>query len=562
NTFIISSQLSDSLTTSGQSTLTPLPSSSSSSSSSGISLPLGDFRPHTRSLNRTPSFTASDPITFRTAQSIPRSVRFAPLSMAQPPVDPVPPPPTQPQPAISDIANAWQDGRPAASNAGSRRSAGSQARRLVMEQQAKVERQARFAAFQAQEEAHRIRLEAQMHKEDEASAARIGPHPPTTPYQRPLFHAQPQRGLYGGSSPVVYQDLPSITTLYRDIAVKKIHPPKAWTGDFDHMTRESWCSSAEMYLQALGLPLWTPIDPAGTPVAWYTVRSLFSSDTRSSSSSSAALLGHMSTLSWSESTNRLTPFKTPIEVFAAVRKYWSDPGAAEAAFRKYRRATQGALKVRQFGSVLEQLANECFDRTINDEDKASTFLEGLNADVRNWFKGIRAVHEAVSGVDKVYTFAQLVDTASRYDTLERPSSARALPSFSSSAAPTTPRRGNSNPVVPSSTPVAISSLPAGHSSRSWLDLAVDWQATHRMSDKSSWFRPNGRVPHDPVRCYNCTKESNHYSLSCPNQRQDPRVVKIALVKTASPLPPSSPPPLPSDGSDTESLSGEGKVGGG
>ncbi|GAA5971523.1 hypothetical protein JCM11641_000626 [Rhodosporidiobolus odoratus] len=286
--------------------------------------------------------------------------------MAQPPVDPVPPPPTQPQPAISDIANAWQDGHPAASNAGSRRSAGSQARRLVMEQQAEVERQARFAAFQAQEEAHRIRLEAQMHKEDEASAARSEPgrQPSGTGeeadvevlerrWSKPSYHSLPTpplpRSAAAGSSPAAYQDLPSITTLYRDIAVKKIHPPKAWTGEFDHMTRESWCSSAEMYLQALGLPLWTPIDPAGTPVAWYTVRSLFLSDTRSSSSSSAALFGHMSTLSWFESTKRLTPFKTPIEVFAAVRKHWSDPGAAEAAFRKYCRATQGALKVRQFG---------------------------------------------------------------------------------------------------------------------------------------------------------------------------------------------------------------------
>ncbi|GAA5994446.1 hypothetical protein JCM11641_004571, partial [Rhodosporidiobolus odoratus] len=232
---------------------------------------------------------------------------------------------------------------------------------------------------------------------------------------------------------------------------------------------------------------------------------------------------------------RLTPFKTPIEVFAAVRKHWSDPGAAEAAFRKYRRATQGALKVRQFSSTVEQLANECFDRVIADEDKASTFFEGLNVEVRNWFKGVRAVHEAVSGTAKVYKFAELVEMASRFVTLERASASRT---------------------------VAISSLPAGHSSRSWLDLTVDWQTSHRMADKSSWFCPDGRTPRDPVRCYNCTKESDHYSLSCPNSRQDPRVVKIALVKAVSPLPPSSPPPLPSDDSGSESADGEGKVGGG
>ncbi|GAA5992899.1 hypothetical protein JCM11641_003909 [Rhodosporidiobolus odoratus] len=532
--------------------------------------------------------------------------------MAQPPLDPPPTGLTRPGSTLSNPANAWQDGQHAAGSvAGSRKSAGSQARQLAMEQQAEVERQARLAAFQAQEEQHRAKVEA-----DEESAAQsepghpqpsgtgdnadvevlerrfanlteetqtirrildkkknmanpnvtqsdpVGPLPPTSPYQRPLFHAQPQPGVYGGSSPVVYQDVPSVTTLYRDISVKKIHPPKPWTGKFDHLTRESWCSSAERYLQALGLPLWSPIHPNATPIAWYTVRSLFSSDTRSSSVAPAALLGHLSTLSWFESTNRLTPFKTPIEVFAAVRKHWSDPGAAEAAFRKYRRATQGALKVRQFGSTVEQLANECFDRVIADEDKASTFFEGLNVEVRNWFKGVRAVHEAVSGTAKVYNFAKLVEMASRFDTLERASAPRTGSSIPAPLAPTTPRRGASNGVIPSTTPVAISSLPAGHSSRSWLDLAVDWQTSHRMADKSSWFRPDGRTPRDPVRCYNCTKESNHYSLSCPNSRQDPRVVKSVLVKAVSPLPPSSPPPLPSDDSGSESADGEGKVGGG
>ncbi|GAA5974896.1 hypothetical protein JCM11641_008416 [Rhodosporidiobolus odoratus] len=118
-----------------------------------------------------------------------------------------------------------------------------------------------------------------------------------------------------------------------------------------------------------------------------------------------------------------------------MRLHWVEEGAADVAFLEYRKAAQITLKVRDFGALVEVLANDIFDRQVTDEDKKATFLEGLVPSARNFVKQVQATQVASFGTERALDFEGLVRLALRYDTLE----ARTIPT-SSSAPPAFPTR--------------------------------------------------------------------------------------------------------------------------
>ncbi|GAA5991758.1 hypothetical protein JCM11641_004997 [Rhodosporidiobolus odoratus] len=65
---------------------------------------------------------------------------------------------------------------------------------------------------------------------------------------------------------------------------------------------------------------------------------------------------------------------------------WKDDQAADAALTAYRSARQGSLMARDFGAKVETLADACFDRTIDEADRVSSFVAGLNANYREFLK--------------------------------------------------------------------------------------------------------------------------------------------------------------------------------
>jgi hypothetical protein len=77
------------------------------------------------------------------------------------------------------------------------------------------------------------------------------------------------------------------------------------------------------------------------------------------------------------------------DVLDSVRLHWRDDQAAEVALDAYRGARQGSLRVRDFGSRIEVLANAASvaDPTpvFSEVDRMSTFLRGLSPAYRDFF---------------------------------------------------------------------------------------------------------------------------------------------------------------------------------
>ncbi|GAA5978066.1 hypothetical protein JCM11641_006617 [Rhodosporidiobolus odoratus] len=460
------------------------------------------LRPHTRSLNRAPSFTLSDPVTFHTAPrtlatSIPRSVRFRNLSMSSPP-------PIPPRPSSSAATNPNEE----------------------LAEQAEARRR---AAFEENEARIKQELEEQLEMADEECLAQgprqeggvVAPPPgvdgETVVLERQLQElrdreATLERILLARRTPGTHLPIQPTPSSYEqlvvpssdvvDIAFKKVSAPKAWTGEFNHRRREAWIKTALGYLSSIGIPPFLKLD-------------------------------------WFDGVQRRSPFPTVHSIFDSMRSHWVEEGAADLAFSKYRKAAQGSLKVWDFGALVDVLANDIFDRQVTDEDKKATFLEGLNTSARNFVKQVQATQVASSGTERVLDFEGLVRLASRYDTMD----ARTTSTSSSLPVVLSNRRSSAPSTADPSAPKSSGKLPSSAGlPKSWVDLATTWQARYPIKDKSSWYEKDSKELSDPVRCYNCTRTGYHYSLACPNARQDPQVVVIAALARLSPLPPSSPPP--------------------
>ncbi|GAA5920328.1 hypothetical protein JCM5296_005450, partial [Sporobolomyces johnsonii] len=357
---------------------------------------------------------------------------------------------------------------------------------------------------------------------------------PTTPPRRPLpetivlSSSSPADNVITLSSsppPLVLSSSPSFdSSAYVDIAAKKVSPPKPWSGVFDYFQREAWLTTAEGYWASQGITMLTRIHPVHTPIAWYQIRSLSSSERRSPSSPTSQVSTFRSPLSWFDGRHAETPFKNLSDVVHSVRAHWCDDNAAEVAFRRFRNARQGSLRIREFGSMVIALANECFDRTISDADRAAQFWDGLQPRVRDWLREVRATQDAISGTVANYNFDTMLRIASRYDSLEATKShSVSSPSESLSLFPPTPKRNPRTDATVTPSPRTEAREPRTQ----WLDLAVQWQTSHAVRDKSTWFRPDRQASPRRMRCYNCGKEGSHYSDGCPNPRQDPKSITIA-----------------------------------
>ncbi|GAA5984560.1 hypothetical protein JCM11641_006549 [Rhodosporidiobolus odoratus] len=424
-------------------------SSSSSSSSSRLISPTPAPRIHTRSIPRALSYTLSDPLTFYTAPhnpqlSLPRSVRFANLSMSGLP----PPIPPRPNSSDTDPNMVWGDSvnppRPT-SVAGSVRSVGSSLRRARAQAAAEQAEATRREAFEANEARIKQELEAEMEVADAESLAQgptlegpIAAPPPgqdgetvvlerqlqelcdrKATLERSLLSRRPNGVTPPIISPSLYEQSVPPSSDVVDIAFKKVSAPKAWTGEFNHRRREAWIKTALGYLSSIGIPPSLVLVEAKQPGVFYHLRSLFSSD---------AKVNSLSPQDWFDGVQRRSPFLTVQSIFDSMRLHWVEEGAADAAFSKYRKAVQGSLKVRDFGALVKVLANDIFNRQVSDEDKKATFLEGLNSSARNFVRQVQATQAATFGSERTLDFDGMVRLAARFDTLESKSSYSAPPS--------------------------------------------------------------------------------------------------------------------------------------
>ncbi|GAA5992818.1 hypothetical protein JCM11641_006020 [Rhodosporidiobolus odoratus] len=322
---------------------------------------------------------------------------------------------------------------------------------------------------------------------------------------------------------------------FTDISLKKVSAPKAWQGDFNYRRREGFIKSASGYLASVRVGLTKEISSSGTPQAHLALRSLFSSESKGN---------FLSAVDWFDAIDRDHLYLTPQMIFSELRAHWVDDAAAEDNFRRYRQAKQGALKVREFGPLVEQLAFDCFDRVISDEDRASTFREGLNSGAKDFILQVEAAQSAAFGTPAKMGFKKIVQVASAYDSVEsrrstsssasQDSSRNARSKANPSSSPSNPSSSSSSPSSPSSS----TSAPSSQTRKSWTENAQDWQATHAAKDKERWFRKETRPTSSMVRCFNCCRESFHVSSGCPNPRGDPRSVIVAAVRPK--LSPASP----------------------
>ncbi|GAA5980370.1 hypothetical protein JCM11641_001779 [Rhodosporidiobolus odoratus] len=494
---ISSSPLSSLGPSSRSSDLTPIPHSSSSSSSgvssSGSPTPAPRVvRSSHRLRQQPPSLTASDHETFITAhRSLPRSVRFS-RNMATPSVYSDPPEVAlEYRSAHTDPAVVGASTKPAPSQAGSVRSTLSSYldREREMEELEKKE----LARMKAESEAGAQAsapvvagdegdLEVLKRQQEEAVATaqllqRIIdvkqsirsrptplPNPPPTPVvlSTPVQadpHLEPSSpGEYPLLVQPSYSPEPEIAG-FVDISLKKVSAPKAWQGDFNYRRREAFVKSASGYLASVGVALNKKISSSLTPQAHLALRSLFSSESKGS---------FLSAVDWFDTIDRDNLFVTPQLIFAELRAHWVDDAAAEDNFRRY---------------------------LVSDEDKASTFREGLNSGAKDFLLQVQAAQSAAFGTPARMGFKKVVQVASAYDSLE---SRRSQP-LSSSTSSTRASRSSTNASASASPTPSSSSSPtssSGSSSsaprKSWAEAAQDWQGTHAVKDCERWFRKDTR----------------------------------------------------------------------
>ncbi|GAA5977291.1 hypothetical protein JCM11641_000055 [Rhodosporidiobolus odoratus] len=296
------------------------------------------------------------------------------------------------------------------------------------------------------------------------------PIEPTDPVQPSSPTSEYETLVISPSSPPV-----AVVARFTDISLKKVSAPKAWQGDFNYRRREAFVKSAIGYLASVGVALNKEISASWTPQAHLALRSLFSSESKGN---------FLSAVDWFDAIDREQTYITPQLIFAELRAHWVDDAAAEDAFRRYRQAKQGSLKVREYGALVEQLAFDCFDGVVSDKDRASTFREGLNSGAKDFILQVQAAQSAAFGTPVKMGFRKLVQVASAFDSVEsRQSTSSSSPSSNKStrSSANTGSSSSSHPSNPS--PSLPSSSPSSQKSKSWVDNAHDWQSSHAVKDK-------------------------------------------------------------------------------
>ncbi|GAA5875056.1 hypothetical protein JCM1840_001752 [Sporobolomyces johnsonii] len=142
--------------------------------------------------------------------------------------------------------------------------------------------------------------------------------------------------------------------------------PKAWTGDFNYIKRETWIKTALGHVATYKFDPHALLDEHLTPAPFYLLRNLFSPETSANNK--------LSPQNWFDARHKRAPFKMAMEVFEAVRQYWSDDHASDRAWSKYRSARQGSSRARDFGAELDTLADACLNQEISDHDRRATFV--------------------------------------------------------------------------------------------------------------------------------------------------------------------------------------------
>ncbi|GAA5980362.1 hypothetical protein JCM11641_001777 [Rhodosporidiobolus odoratus] len=525
-------------------------SSSSTSSLSSLSPSQSPPRPR-RSLRfqRAPSYGPSDLDTFITAQrSITRSTRFnnlpqlpsSPFSMALPiPADA----------NLSDTAGVWQ-GEQAPSVASSIRSVNSQARREQAAEAFRLQSERRRLAFEAQEAKMRQERDEAMSAADVKSEMGRGNPPPqgsaveaeAEVMQRRLADLQHEaraleRMIAHRTNPLptppspILSSVPVVSPLASFGVKIKVKEPKPWTGEFDMVKREGWIKTVALYFAGLELDIKAVLDEHLTPFPFYTLRSLFSSDVAN---------GSISPQAWFDARNSCSPFTSVEDVFKALRAHGADDHAAELALSRYRAARQGSLRARDFGASLDALADACYDRKIDDLDRRTTFVAGLQPAVQDFVRtqmaSLKALGKEATTFDEVVKMAALTDGLASF-------SAKKPTSASPSSNP--PKKSNANE-VPSNSSFPSPATPRAAST--WTQDAQVWQWSHPVATKADWFDARGRSTNEPVQCYNCGDLSTHFSRSCTAARKDPKgivVVMLSKLRISSSSPTPSAPPAPS-----------------
>ncbi|GAA5973563.1 hypothetical protein JCM11641_007122 [Rhodosporidiobolus odoratus] len=470
--------------------------------------------------------------------------------------------PSRPLSSDSDPARAWGTNNPfaplsvhgdAVSHAGSVLSVNSVTRRAAAEASYQCAQEQRRQAYEQEEERIRLELEARLNAEDVQSeavkqeASEVGVRPNESAaaaelgvVERELADLEARRASLerileakrGQVTPVVVvqKDDKLIVQPLASLTVKvKATPPSAWKGVYDYAQREAWIKTVEGYFAAIGLDLQARIDEVLSPYPFHIVRSLFSSELAN---------GGVSALSWFDARHRRLPFSSAKQVLDAVRSHWHDDQAAEAALLAYRSARQGSARARDFGSRLETLADACFDRELDEKDRISTFVAGLNSQYREFVKTQVAMLKTL-GYDPT-TLSGYVRLAATADGLESFSSPLKKSGGVSSSASSVPKKASvTHSGGPSTGSTPSGSGPETKTSR-WRARAEDWQAAHPVASRDEWRREGDRKPPQSQYCYHCGQFALHFSASCPNACRDPKTVVLAAFKTSGfSNPPSS-----------------------
>ncbi|GAA5919122.1 hypothetical protein JCM5296_003861, partial [Sporobolomyces johnsonii] len=420
---------------------------------------------------------------------------------------------------LSDPARAWMSNNPfaslALSDAGSSRSEGSAARRAEAAAQAEEDRRLRWEAFEANEARLARELEEELELADLESAAvkeefvperEVSSHKSALEAEEDVVRrsmaelderrARLQRILDAKAGVRVGDGAAPLTVVSADADVPlaevslklKITPPPSWKGEYDHAKRESWIKTLRGYCAAIGLDIQARLSESDTPTPFFTIRSLFSSES----------VNGFSAVAWFDARNDRSPFLSVQQVIDAVRAHWKDDTAAETALQVYRTARQGSSRARDFGSRLETLADAVFDRQIDDADRVSTFVVGLNANYREYLKTqmalLRTLGKAPTTLREVVDLAAVADGLDSFTTSLKRSGG--VPSSTSSPSPKKSSPGTHASPTSASTGVSASSAGSSLEARTtrWRANAENWQAAHPLATKSAWGRDGDHKP--------------------------------------------------------------------
>ncbi|GAA5881307.1 hypothetical protein JCM1840_002261 [Sporobolomyces johnsonii] len=464
----------------------------------------------------------------------------------------------------TDPAHVWAG--EAVSVAGSRVSVGPAVRRAQAVEEYECAREERLQWFLANEEEQKAKVEGELAIEDLKSEAASRARQPwgsaaaeeVEVVRRRLLELEHEKATLTrvlaakdvvAAPPRSPSSAASGERRFATVSSKfKADKPKAWTGRYDWVEREGWIKSASLYLVSLELELDAEIDEYQTPRPFFLIRSLFSPDVSHGAS--------LSPQAWFDARNGREPFRSVQDVFKALRSHWADDHAAKVALARYRAARQGSLRARDFGATVDSLADACIDRTIDDLDRKTTFVQGLNPAVQDFVKTQLASRKALGRTDE--SFEDVVKVAALTDGLAAFASKKVIPVPSS-----LPRKGalatDVTVASPSLPKASGASLPVARGTN-WIEAVVKWQAEHPLADRSKWADSQAKASSKPVRCYNCGNVGTHFSRACTASRKDPTVVILAAfhkLSSAKSLPPSSPPSLaPSSDDRFEELEGK------